>query len=1102
MAQTPTIALKPWLADQVSISLRLGRVWLQQKLVKKDEQPASDPDRAWAGIFADDGSSLEDLLPNTNGNLQVVKETPLTVTDGKATIVAALIRDPSKDTTQPSDDRAFPTKLNTIIAVGKYVLRYTAYGPPREKVTILLETASWLGEGRRRDAGRLKHITELSTIAPDLLLLQETQALRDRRCFLSAAQRNGDTMADGLSSNTQPAYATQVLHEPREEDSARDVGAGGVAPAVSDRQKKNQILTLLNPSRPNRQRSGHGKAKSPELMAEMRPPRIHHATEPLFSSSTEDGLDDHEPEWLQGRIPISSSVRVPTRQQSLLDKAASWHDPLHPHRFPDANIPIEILEVIKERLRSSGEGNPTASGRSEPVGPSPSTNPEHENLLPDAEGADGAEPTLSQLSWSESSGSKSPSPEPPGRLSKNDGVLPPDSSNDEGSHAVDSYKPAVPSQNAQLPVLTESSNEQNDSDDEMELDMPRGLGDDNFVSGPRSSRSTAVVQVKETPYAKSKNAAPTSLVHESGKAPKGTSSTSVIYGTYNDSNSPGESRIVYSQLGTPPRPLLPLGTSLAVSNPPSEGVAETNLITPDDVPTENYHHVRHNPTEDMDDDDLYSYPAPRKSHNKPSLPSPQVASAQPPRNVPEAPHLKRKLEKSPLQKSDRQSKRRLEIKNVWGRRSSPVKDTESEMRQAKEESERQFRDRKTSGPGNTVHSIEQDSRAGAQERLALSTLSSEHGTSLRSGTAVQFPAQQRPQDRQGSRSEDRAGSETSNEGVRKLKHLSLSHHKVQQSSVNINRGDSFNNPYPPSYVNADHNENATREQDHARQDRNSPTVSFSGPTSAITSFSIPHKAQTESPLSAYTHLPHPETIFQKFKAAYPEYMADHRHFFGQCKYMYKLEQQDMMVPKWQWDDFIIRHAIDYTVYTARCNEEGEEIEQYHRFYKDNIRNTLYTKGVVDSVKRLETALQELGAQPTPATTPTPTLPFNGFTGLAVQKPPRKSYPWDQPSKKPVIEQMKSTARTSLPPSTHGGIVSTAIPAASHRSPSVSASVLDSPDPQASSSSKSVFNGSAFNGPTGDMFRDYFFGSTRLTSLTGDTRVRPAPGAEQKEKGRR
>ncbi|KAF3004267.1 hypothetical protein E8E13_008215 [Curvularia kusanoi] len=113
----------------------------------------------------------------------------------------------------------------------------------------------------------------------------------------------------------------------------------------------------------------------------------------------------------------------------------------------------------------------------------------------------------------------------------------------------------------------------------------------------------------------------------------------------------------------------------------------------------------------------------------------------------------------------------------------------------------------------------------------------------------------------------------------------------------------------------------------------------------------------------------PTTIFAEFKAAYPEYAGSIKVFTNVCKDMYGLDQDDKMVPKWMWDDFIIRKQIDYRAYVNECVEDGEDPMPYIRFYKDRIQGAEHKKGIISTKAVLLQALEELGAQPQSAKPP-------------------------------------------------------------------------------------------------------------------------------------
>jgi hypothetical protein len=218
------------------------------------------------------------------------------------------------------------------------------------------------------------------------------------------------------------------------------------------------------------------------------------------------------------------------------------------------------------------------------------------------------------------------------------------------------------------------------------------------------------------------------------------------------------------------------------------------------------------------------------------------------------------------------------------------------------------------------------------------------------------------------------------------------------------------------------------------------------------------------------------TVFQKFRNAYPEYTGNAKHFTGLCKEMFDLDQEDKMVPKWQWDDYLIRRRIDYKAYVDECEEEGEQHEPYHRFYKDNIEDTLYKKGVLKNRAVLATALRELQTQPSIVTlgAATPVLErapqrmrrslpsFNMLTQpkaeVASQRP-RQSLPASQTpaaSPGPRAPQLNSKSlRSSTVPSQSPARVKTrrTLPSAFQRTSSTSGDPIESSIPRGTPASK-------------------------------------------------
>ncbi|KAI4288551.1 MAG: hypothetical protein L6R35_002185 [Caloplaca aegaea] len=87
-------------------------------------------------------------------------------------------------------------------------------------------------------------------------------------------------------------------------------------------------------------------------------------------------------------------------------------------------------------------------------------------------------------------------------------------------------------------------------------------------------------------------------------------------------------------------------------------------------------------------------------------------------------------------------------------------------------------------------------------------------------------------------------------------------------------------------------------------------------------------------------------LFIRFRATYPDYLGTKEHFLGMCKRIEQLSQANRMEHKSLWDDFIVRHLMDYPLYTQRCIENAEDAKHYEQFYRDEIDEPRYTKRVV------------------------------------------------------------------------------------------------------------------------------------------------------------
>ena len=210
-----------------------------------------------------------------------------------------------------------------------------------------------------------------------------------------------------------------------------------------------------------------------------------------------------------------------------------------------------------------------------------------------------------------------------------------------------------------------------------------------------------------------------------------------------------------------------------------------------------------------------------------------------------------------------------------------------------------------------------------------------------------------------------------------------------------------------------------------------------------------------------------------------------------------------MVPKWQWDDYIIRNRTDYKEYALQCVEQGDNPEPYYRFYKESVQDTLYKKGVITSRAILLQALHELNESPAQREIQTP-------LDIISRKPKssRASLPSAFNHTKAAVMSRVSDAshersRHSLPAKSRRNLptsVEKAIPSKINRS--IPTAPIEVPrsgrsTPQAGSHSRWSLDGAASSrasiegdGPprTGDQFRDFCFAFKRTTSMTGSIDV--------------
>ena len=88
------------------------------------------------------------------------------------------------------------------------------------------------------------------------------------------------------------------------------------------------------------------------------------------------------------------------------------------------------------------------------------------------------------------------------------------------------------------------------------------------------------------------------------------------------------------------------------------------------------------------------------------------------------------------------------------------------------------------------------------------------------------------------------------------------------------------------------------------------------------------------------------SIFSSFQKAYPTYRGNEKHFGAMCRKIRTLETDHRMEHKSLWDDFIIRHQIEYRAYLQECSEQADDPMSYEKFYHAKIDEPQFSKRIV------------------------------------------------------------------------------------------------------------------------------------------------------------
>ena len=88
------------------------------------------------------------------------------------------------------------------------------------------------------------------------------------------------------------------------------------------------------------------------------------------------------------------------------------------------------------------------------------------------------------------------------------------------------------------------------------------------------------------------------------------------------------------------------------------------------------------------------------------------------------------------------------------------------------------------------------------------------------------------------------------------------------------------------------------------------------------------------------------TIYDRFKATYPTFTGTMDYFIAICTRIKALADADKMEHKSLWDDFVIRHKLNFPQYLLQCAELAQTPLSYEQFYRSEIDEPAYTKRVI------------------------------------------------------------------------------------------------------------------------------------------------------------
>ncbi|USP82690.1 hypothetical protein yc1106_09964 [Curvularia clavata] len=1034
------VRLNAWLAETFEWQLVLANHWLQERHDKKKSGVKTEGDRAWEGLYHTNGSCLEiinSIHPERNSALQVLETVPWTLTDGQHHVVAHLTPDCARDFATRYRAVSYLSPGSTI-AVRKYTIQYTSYGPPRHRLRFLLHHIEWAGASSQT-ASHLTTVDLVSLYNQGAIRavqeqLHETRAREDRRCLSVGDAQNNDTM--DRDSHDTPDIGSQLLSQMRHTQAPFRNQEQHATPAHPDSNHAQSISTnsLAPVTLPNRHTKcveiraeqeatqyerlqrvlaevhGHpGKSRPTGLRAALPGPRTRAQLQPPNQPTTPE----------RGRI-LSSFAPDPSSNQQLLDAEYIKPENGGSDVQDTAPPPLELEDNIKEepqppkslaqsskevssRISENREATESAKGHGTRRATGSVEGHGNRNTIGSAEGHRDMEDTDSE-----------------------------DEQDNKGAHVAPEQDTASGPECSWMrgfifnsDTLTVSRLQQQClTKDTSWLHPPPGCPP--FQDGNMPQSILAVLHRIADERASAEDDETSDVDSDIDPSPDSLPvvinlSAESVPQTTQKTNETDEEGTVSHWSASPESPQRPLRCHQDLPPDSSPVIQKSVAEQPSRMPQKSsFRQPQHPEAVDLSDDgplavqnlaisddememeefipqalgeDLPEKPCPRTK--TPVVSSPKLAQPQSVVEVKETPYGKGKttqltdgiLPRRPNSKQEPQD----ETAGTVAVHTSQDVQMVDEILEAED----------TAGPSSTtpkplkVVEVVPGSHSNTSHAVTLST-KRKLPTSPATGNRGKFKRREirligfgddppPTVDPRVTLSEERA------ESFRKFRE-------------ERNSGTSFVSLGLPTSTLMDIQHVADQSMDDQSMDDQSMN------NQSMDNRSMGHQNINLTDLDSSDMLDNKsqyETVFESFKDAYPEYTGNRIHFHNLCEKMYKWDLEDKMVPKWQWDDFIIRDRTDFCNYAMKCIDRAESPEPYYRFYKDKICDTMYRKGIIKGRETLEQALREgmdASGKP-PKTSP----------------PPRRSLPgsFDQISKpRQTVAVPHARPRQSLPASSY------------------------------------------------------------------------------------